>query len=304
MTAEYAKKAVAIVNPAAGGGRCGQKAPRALEELRKAGLRVEARETRAPGDATRLAREAYQEGVRHFIAVGGDGTCFETLNGFLPLSLKDQERVTFGILPAGTGNSFLRHFTNGGTEESIRAIIEQRAHPCDVIELKHKHGVLYFSIIFGIGFVAEVGAHRNHYFRGWGESGYALSVLAKTMTLEPRVFPMRIDHSVEHTQPLTFLSICNSRYTGGKMMMAPSADTSDGQMDLIEVGPMGRFRLMESFPKIFKGTHVRMPEVSTSRAEAIEFDFDQELNVMIDGEVLRLWPEKLRVLNNVMDVQV
>ena len=96
-----------IVNPAAGGGRCGKLAARALEQLRAAGLTLEVRETRAPGEATVHACGAYAEGFRKFIAVGGDGTSFEIVNGLFP-DAATQGRASLGFLPLGTGNSFLR----------------------------------------------------------------------------------------------------------------------------------------------------------------------------------------------------
>ena len=78
-----------IVNPAAGGGRCGKLAPAALDKLRAAGLALEVRETRAPGEATVFAREAYAAGFRNFIAVGGDGTGFEIVNGLFPAAASE-----------------------------------------------------------------------------------------------------------------------------------------------------------------------------------------------------------------------
>jgi len=75
---------IAIVNPAAGGKRCGKLAPAALETLRKKGVEIEERITSAPGDATRIAQDSYQKGERNFIAVGGDGTSYEIVNGLFP----------------------------------------------------------------------------------------------------------------------------------------------------------------------------------------------------------------------------
>ena len=123
-----------IVNPAAGGGRCGKLAPRALDRLRNAGLALEVRETRAPGEATVFAHEAYAAGYRNFIAVGGDGTSFEIVNGIFPAALSEG-RAALGFLPLGTGNSFLRDFTKRGADYAIESIVARRRRPCDVIRL-------------------------------------------------------------------------------------------------------------------------------------------------------------------------
>ncbi|HXR09184.1 MAG TPA: acylglycerol kinase family protein, partial [Candidatus Acidoferrales bacterium] len=135
-----------IVNPAAGGGRCGKLATRALDRLRGAGLRLEVRETRAPGEATVQACGAYADGFRKFIAVGGDGTSFEIVNGLFP-DAATMGRASLGFLPVGTGNSFLRDFVENGTdlaEFGIKAILDRRTRPCDVIRLDHAGGSIYY----------------------------------------------------------------------------------------------------------------------------------------------------------------
>src|SRR5215467_16183160 len=111
---------LAIINPAAGGGRCRELVGPALARLRSAGIEIETAETNGPRQATEITRDAYRRGVRKFIAVGGDGTSFEILNGLFPESRSqvsgvrsqdgkadDAQIPTLGFLPLGTGNSFL-----------------------------------------------------------------------------------------------------------------------------------------------------------------------------------------------------
>ena len=123
---------VAIVNPAAGGGQCGRQAKTELDRLRSGGLRVEARFTTGPGDATKIARKAYAKGVRDFIAVGGDGTAFEVLNGLFPQALGASQRVRLGVLPLGTGTILTRLYRRGRRLCSARHT--QRSTAClDVV---------------------------------------------------------------------------------------------------------------------------------------------------------------------------
>ena len=111
----------AIVNPAAGGGRCGRLAEPATEARPPAGIDLEVVRTATAGDATDLARAAYERGFRNFLAVGGDGTSYEIVNGLFP---KRSRAIvpTLGFLPLGTGNSFLRDFTTRGVEHTIEAL--------------------------------------------------------------------------------------------------------------------------------------------------------------------------------------
>jgi diacylglycerol kinase family enzyme len=130
---------LAIVNPAAGGGRCGRLADSALERVRRAGIELDVVLTSRSGEAVELVRSAYQRGVRHFLAVGGDGTAFEIVNGLFPEALADG-RPALGFLPLGTGNSFLKDFTERGVEHTIEALNNGSRRACDVIRLRHSGG--------------------------------------------------------------------------------------------------------------------------------------------------------------------
>ncbi len=297
------KRHLAILNPAAGGGRCGKLAPEAVGRLRKAGLEVEIAETRASGDGVRIAREAWARGVRNFIAIGGDGTGYEIVNGVFPEALEAAERPSLGFLPLGTGNSFLRDFTDQGAEYSIQAMIERKRRPCDVLKLTHRDGVLHYINILSFGFTAEVAMLTNRRFKSFGPLAYMLGVIVGVTGLDPRPFPMKLDGGRDDREPVTFVSVNNSRFTGGKMKMAPGANTSDGLMDLVRVGPLGRIALLRTFPKIYEGTHVDNPAVTVTQVKAIDFDLAGEIDIMIDGEVLRLHPQRIEVLPSVLDVQ-
>jgi diacylglycerol kinase (ATP) len=299
-----AEQYLAIVNPAAGGGRCGKAAAGALQALREAGLEVAVAHTQAPGEATRLAREAFAGGVRRFIAVGGDGTGFEIVNGLFPEAWQAEQRPTLGFLPLGTGNSFLRDFTDEGALHSQRALIERRARPIDVIRLDHRAGSLFYINILSLGFVADVCTVANRRFKRFGEAGYGLGVVVKLARLAARPIPVRADEEAFDERPKAFVSINNSRFTGGKMMMAPRADAGDGLADLISVGELGRAALMRTFPKIFQGTHVEHPAVESRQVRSLEFRVEGPMDAMIDGEVISVWPERLEVLHHALEVCV
>lgn len=116
---------LAVMNRAAGGGRCGKQAEAAIADLRAKGVEIEVMETKAQGHATELVRAAYANGHSKFIAVGGDGTSYEIVNGLFPEALEG-ERPTLGFLPMGTGNSFLRDFSKNGTAHAIDALLKDR----------------------------------------------------------------------------------------------------------------------------------------------------------------------------------
>jgi len=295
---------LAIVNPAAGGGRCGRMARAALEKLRAGGAELQVAETSAPGEATRLAREAYARGQRQFIAVGGDGTAYEIVNGLFPAAETGGKPV-LGFLPLGTGNSFLRDFTSNGAEYAREAILGQRRKSSDVLCLKHAGGELYFINLLSMGFTADVTAAANRRFKGLGELGYLLGVLQCLTRLRRRAFPLRADDDIEFDgRRCLFLSFNNSRFTGGKMMIAPQASTSDGLIEYVRWGPIGRMGLLRNLPTLFDGTHIRHPLASRRGVRRIEFSLDAPIDVMIDGEVLTLDCRSVEVLPGSLDVLI
>src|SRR2546429_7470291 len=118
----------AIVTPAAGGGRSAKLAGPGLARLRQNKLEVDSVASAGPGHAIELAREAYAQGYRQFLAVGGDGTAHEILNGIFA-GRKSVERVALGFLPLGTGNSFLRDFSKRSEERRVGKECRSRWSP-------------------------------------------------------------------------------------------------------------------------------------------------------------------------------
>lgn len=300
----------AIVNPAAGGGRAGLLAPVALERVRTAlgaaGAQLKAVETRRSGEATELARQAYKEGFRHFLAVGGDGTSYEIVNGIFPQALT-QGRASLGFLPLGTGNSFLRDFTPEGVEHTIAAIAAGRKRSCDVIRASLNNGEIYFINLLSLGFPADVGDLTNRRFKKWGQFGYIFAVFGRLASLTHQSFPHRM-FSVSAAQaderPCLFLAFNNSKFTGGKMMISPKADPCDGQIECVRWGPIGRAGLVWNFPRLFSGTHIGHPLASRQAATKVEFELNRPVTAMVDGEILQLELRSLEILPGALDVIV
>lgn len=294
----------AIVNPAAGGGRSGKLAGPALDRVRKSGIDIEVALTSSAGQATELSRAAYSQGFRNFLAVGGDGTSYEIVNGLFPEALTNG-RPALGFLPLGTGNSFLRDFTTRGVEHTIEALQTGKRRSCDVILLRHAQGEIYFLNLLSLGFPADVGELTNRRFKRWGQLGYILGVLASLGALQHSAFPHRLNNALEwDRRTCLFLTFSNSKFTGGKMMIAPKADPSDGQIEYVRWSPVGRLQLLTLFPRLFTGTHINHPLASRAAAQRIELDLGGPVNAMVDGEILWLDCRSLEILTGALDVIV
>jgi diacylglycerol kinase (ATP) len=301
------EKFLAIVNPAAGGGRCGKLSAAAIDKLRAAGLEVEVAQTSKAGEATALAREAYARGQRIFLAVGGDGTAHEIINGLFPTASNatNSDRPTLGFLPLGTGNSFLRDFTDRGAEHAAEAILAGRRRACDVLRLTHDSGELYFTNLLSMGFPADVAAVTNRRFKRFGELGYIMGVFVCLARLDRRAFPVRTNGDSEFDRRrCLFLTFNNSKFTGGKMMIAPKAVTDDGLIEYVRWGPISRTGLLRNFPTLFDGTHLAHPLASHQGAKRVDFELDAPVDVMVDGEVLTLRCRHIDVLPSALDVMI
>jgi diacylglycerol kinase (ATP) len=292
----------AIVNPAAGGGKSAKLAGATLARLRDNRIRVDVIASSAPGHAGQLAHEAYQQGYRSFLAVGGDGTAHEIINGIFSRHANPQ-RLSLGFLPLGTGNSFLRDFTRHGADDSIRAILANRKRPVDLIRLTHAAGEVYSFNILSVGFTADVGAMTNRVFKPLGHLGYLLGVFLRVVQLKRRAFVLRCDdETVWDDRRSLFLTFSNSKYTGGTMLIAPQADPSDGFIEFVRWGPIGRLGLLRMLPRLYDGTHIEHRLASRKSVRHVEFNMPLPVDVLVDGEILSLKCRELDIVPAALDV--
>ena len=295
---------LAVVNPAAGGGRCRKLVGPALERLRAGGMKLDVAETSAPGQGAKLVREAFARGRRKFIAVGGDGTSYEIVNGLFP-GAEGGEAPTLGFLPLGTGNSFLREFSDRGVEYATEALLAGRSQKCDVLRLRHKRGVIHYINLLSMGFAADVATLRARRFSAWGELGYQSSIFICLARFRRRPFPLRVDgHGEIDRRPCLFLTFNNSKFTGGTMMIAPKAEVNDGLIEYVRWGPIGRVGLIRNLPTLYDGTHIHHPLAERQAVRRIDFELDAPVDIMVDGEVFTLHCECLEVLPSALNVVV
>ena len=295
---------LAVFNPAAGGGRAQKQLASVLDRLRLAGLEIDLRETARSGHARELAREAWREGYRKFISIGGDGTSYEIVNGLFPLA-PAREAPTLAFLPLGTGNSFLRDFSDRGLDYALESLIVGRSRQCDVLRLEHKGGVLHYINLLSLGFSADVATLRARRFPGWGELGYQTSIFVCLARFRRRPFPLRADGESEiDARPCLFLTFNNTKFTGGTMMIAPSAESNDGLIEYVRWGPIGRLGLIRNLPGLYDGSHVRHPLAEVRKVKRVDFYLDAPVDVMIDGEVVTLGCQSLDVLPGALTVMV
>jgi YegS/Rv2252/BmrU family lipid kinase len=299
-------KTLLIVNPAAGHG-LGRKTYARLEtRLRAEFPGLEVRFSEHAGHSVDLGREAARGAYDRILCLGGDGTPYEVING-LYADGRPARLPEIGQIPAGTGNSFLRDFGIETPEQALEAIFAGRRRKADLVEFDSQESgrtVRHYSLnIIGVGLIADILRLTNERLKFLGAAGYSLAVLVRLVRgMSNRIAVEADGRKLDLVD--SALVISNSKYTGGKMMIAPKAETSDGRADLVVFDRPNRREMVGIFSGVFSGKHLAHPRVDLVQAASITVEADPPLRLMADGELLGFTPLRLKVLPAELDILV
>jgi diacylglycerol kinase (ATP) len=284
-------RAVVVVNPTAGGGRTARVWPRLRERL-AATLPAEHVETRGPGDGERLAREAATAGAPLVVAVGGDGTLNEVVNGVRTAG----GDATVGVVLTGRGCDASRNFgVPRDPLAAVRALGEGHDACFDLGCAEWADGrQRWFAISAGAGFDAAV-ARRAQGLPMRGTWSYLTAVLLTVRRHRPADVVLELDGASVTPLPITAVVAANGRWFGGGMKIAPDADPADGLLDVVVLGTFGRLELLRWLPTIYPGRHVRHPRVHVRRARRLRVSGPASLPTHVDGEPVGATPVVLSV---------
>ena len=250
------------------------------------------------GHAFQIGREAASQGYERILTVGGDGTPFEIVNG-LYADGRPRQAIELGMIPAGTGNSFLRDFSASSWRQAVENILRGRRRQVDLVEISYRRDDeevrQYYLNILGVGLIADILKLTNEKLKGFGSLGYSLAVLLRLARGMRNRMRLTVDGEKMEIAD-SALVISNSKFTGGGMKIAPMADTQDGKVDLVIFQGVNRRDILNIFSRVFKGTHIGHPKVKTFRAAEIAIDSCPQELLMADGELLGRTPLRLNVL--------
>ena len=281
---------VFIVNPISGRG-AGKIAAGELKNLAvNAGLDHKIVMTDEIGHAIRLSREAAEGGAEVVVAVGGDGTANEVLNGLMQASQAGSGQAAMGIIGVGRGNDFAYGVgVPAGLEIGFQNLIQGTRQPMDVG--RATGGLFptgrYFGNGVGIGFDAVVGFEAAKLKRLHGFMNYMVAAL-RTMFLYYHAPQVRIELDKETvTLPALMVSIMNGRRMGGGFMMAPHSKIDDGLLDLCIVGQVSRMGILGLIPKFTAGTQAEHAAVRMRQSQRVNVIAEKgSLPAHADGETL------------------
>lgn len=293
-------KALVIVNPVAGGNNSGKLWPSVDARLRQIGIDFDVVMTEARGHAITLARDAALQSRPMIVSVGGDGTLNEIINGVLSTQTDGCPDLTVAIVPVGTGGDFVR--TLGVPRiwsDACARLIDDKTRVVDAGEMiyngtdgeQHR----FFVNVAGLGFDGEVTARTSTASKRLGGTiPYFASLLLTlvgyhnkdvTVDLDAEAIPARVNSVV----------VANGAWFGGGMYIAPNARPDDGLFDVVTIGDVDKVDLLQTMPRVYKGTHLTHPKLSVYRARRVRVVSKQEMWLQADGEALGRAPVTFRV---------
>ena len=283
---------VFIVNPRGANGKVGRLWPSVLEEARARLPDVRQRLTRGPMEASRLTREALEEGAGTVVAVGGDGTLNEVVNGFMgPDGEPVRPEACLALLPMGTGGDFRKTMSmTKDVGEGLARIAGPGHRQLDVgrlgfVDHEGRPATRYFLNIasFGIGGLVDRLVNKTTKVFG-GRISFMMATLRAFRQYRPHRIRLRLDDGPwEEVSPLN-VAVANGQYFGGGMWVAPMADPGDGKFEVIHIPHPGLLRFLLDGTKIYKGTHLELPGTWHRSASRVEAECEEEVLLDVDGE--------------------
>lgn len=298
-----------IANLRAGGPRTRAAVAQLRRRLDTHGLEHDVRTTEGPGDATRIARRVLDEGGRFLVAVGGDGTVHEVVNGMVAGDRPVADDAVLGVVAAGSGCDFVRTFgLPGKPGPAADRLPGSDVRRIDLARITYLDGegrpvARYFANIAEAGLGAATAGRAVRLPRLLGQSRYFFGFWAALPGWKPGAVRIEVDGEVVHDGRAVNVVVANCRFFGGGMHISPSSDPTDGTIEtLVFTG-----RKTDSFtmlPRVYRGTHVPHGSIVELSGRRVVLDADQPYPVEADGEVLGTTPVTVEVVPAAVTLKV
>jgi diacylglycerol kinase (ATP) len=250
-----------------------------------------------PTHATELARQAAEQGFELVVAVGGDGTVHEIINGLM--EFPPERRPRLGVVPMGSGNDFAHNTgISNRPEIAMRQVFVGELRKIDLGVIKDEHGRKeYWDNTLGIGFDATVTirSHRLPILRGFL---MYLTAVIQTIMVNYDAPRMRVTTDQEEwEEAMLMIVLCNGRREGGGFDVAPEAENNDGWFNYAAIRKVSRPMMFRLIPEVMKGTHGRFPQVRMGKFQKLQLISQDPLHVHVDGEIFAGFGTNLRELS-------
>jgi diacylglycerol kinase (ATP) len=300
--------AIAIANSRAGKGEVARNVSRYETLLRQAGLEFEIQLTEGPRHAVELASDAIRSGVKYLVAIGGDGTIHEVVNGMLSVDGNPRNpEVVLGILPAGSGSDFIRTF---GLPQSVEdASLHLQGENLFRIDVGRVEFTVdsarkseYFPNIAEAGLGGDIVMRAERLPRNLGRLRYLLAFWMTLFRYKATTGRVQLDDRI-YEGKITNLVVANAQFFGGGMKIAPRAHPADGKFDvLVQMGTKADY--VAGITKVYKGEHIPSPAIKVYLASKVEVETERPLMVEADGEVLGTTPASFEIIPDAINLKI
>lgn len=299
-----------IVNPASAHGKTGKQWPAIEQHVKDMGMSATTIFTTGPGAATTLTREALRNGAHTIVAVGGDGSINEVVNGFFDEQGNHiNPDAKLGIVTAGTGCDLVKSLAIPTAVNAALQIISHghtRIIDLGLCEFQTENGkrmTRYFVNNAEVGIGGATVNRVNHFKYLGGFLGFMIGALLTTLSYRNTDNTISLNGDPPKSGRFNGIIAANGRYFGGGMQIAPAAAIDDGQFDIILLGDLSRLEVLANFPRIYAGTHIKHPKVKVEHARTIHITSQQRCLLDMDGEQpgqcevsMRIIPHALQVI--------
>ncbi|OGO44665.1 MAG: hypothetical protein A2W37_07840 [Chloroflexi bacterium RBG_16_63_12] len=287
------QKTLLIFNPMADRGRSGQQASDLRAMVDEMGG-ADWQGTEYPAHATEIAAQAALQGYQTIVALGGDGTVHEIVNGLMKIEAAHRPRL--GIVPMGSGNDFA-----GGAgiqmnqQEAMRRVFTGTPKPVDVARIQDGTGrTEYFDNTLGIGFDAAINIRSRSIQSLQGFMMYLTATLL-TIARDFAAPHMKVTYDGGTLdEPLMMITVGNGPREGGGFLTTPESKMDDGLLDFVYIRPVSKVRMLQLVPKVMNGTHVKEKEVKIAQTTKLVVDADRALPIHADGELFAPYEADVR----------
>lgn len=289
-----------IINPAAGKGKALKLIPEIEKIFKNREDKFIIEITTETGHATEIAKQYSSGGDYRIYSVGGDGTLNEVLNGMVHCN------CSLAVIPAGSGNDFVKSIYNctedNSIEDKLLSMINGKEKEVDLGIVNGR----YFLNIASAGFDADV-TYNSIKLKKLpiinGKLGYILGILITLFKFKTYNLKIDIDNKKFELNTL-LIAVANGKYYGGGINVAPRAIVDDGLFNICLIERVGRFKILRLFPKVIKGKHERIKEVSFHNGKRINLRCEEEMSLNIDGEIIRDKRVEFSIIKNGIKVVV
>ncbi len=277
-----------IINPTAGNGAAKRIATIVLEKLSEEKVDYQAFYTEKAGHAEEIAKKSAGAGIKCIIALGGDGTVFEVSRGLF------NSNTSLGIIPAGTGNDFIKSLGLPKSPlDALDFILQNKPRPVDIGLI---NGELFMNVC-GIGFdvsVLDYSIKAKKYFKGmipylWGVIQTIIHYKASDITLF-------IDDAKVLSQKVLVCSVANGKFIGGGMPISPNSKVDDGLLDVVVIKDVTRPWMIRYLPGLLSGKILTFKDTVSFKANTVKIESNSKMRVNVDGEIFAFDKAQFEIL--------